>query len=185
MCRAGLMVTIWMAISGARPDWMASLTLWSVAPSRIVSEQERSSVVNANWLQSSMPAAISPFSISGNECGRSSMNRPRRSLSSTSSAVQASWSEAMPAAAKALIPSGKMAVSIVGDLAKIKADLGLVHEHGASEMSRYAKVLKGCDDMDLRVGIDTVLYRRTRMAGLQAVHDTVKEIEKACRGNPA
>jgi hypothetical protein len=39
--------------------------------------------------------------------------------------------------------------------------------------------------MDLRVGIDTVLYRRTRMAGLQAVHDTVKEIEKACRKNPA
>ena len=103
MWRAGLIVTHWIAISGVRPDWIARRTLWSVAPIFSVSEALRSSVAKATCDQSVRPRSIRPAMISGMECGLISMKMPWRSLSHTSSAVQPSWSEARPAAAKALM----------------------------------------------------------------------------------
>jgi TolB-like protein len=66
---------------------------------------------------------------------------------------------------------------------KIKKELGLKHDHRVKELERYAKGLKGCNDMDLRVGWDTILYVRARTMGIDAIPHTVKEIEKSCSGN--
>ena len=59
----------------------------------------------------------------------------------------------------------------------------MVSDHTVRTLDRYQKGLKGCVDMDLRVGLGGIVYRRTRMQGLVAGHATIKEIEKACRGN--
>jgi len=67
---------------------------------------------------------------------------------------------------------------------KIKGVLGLVHEHQASEILSWDKGLATCTDMPLRVGIDTVLNRRMRMLGLDAVPQIAAEVERHCRDNP-
>ncbi len=68
---------------------------------------------------------------------------------------------------------------------KIKHVLGLEMDHTARELARWAQALTTCEDMGFRVGIDTVVYRRVRMTGLQALSDTVSEVEKACHEHPA
>lgn len=64
---------------------------------------------------------------------------------------------------------------------KIKKQLGLARDNSIREYKRYQKGLKGCVDMDLRVGLRQALYRRLRVRGIKAVSETVAEIEKACR----
>jgi hypothetical protein len=52
MCRAGLIVAHWMAISGASPYSIACRTFQSLAPFSSVSDADRSSVVKAMFDQS-------------------------------------------------------------------------------------------------------------------------------------
>jgi hypothetical protein len=65
----------------------------------------------------------------------------------------------------------------------IKEELGLAQSHTTTGRERFAKGLKTCDDMDLRVGLSVILYRRLRVRGLAALEDVTAEVEKACRGN--
>lgn len=67
---------------------------------------------------------------------------------------------------------------------RIKQELGLVRKHDVSEMERYARGLQTCVDMDLRVGLATITYRRIRISGLEGVDQVVAEIEKHCQGKP-
>lgn len=66
---------------------------------------------------------------------------------------------------------------------KIEKELGLQHDHRVKELERYAKGLKACTDMDLRVGWSTILYVRARTMGIEAIPHTVEEIEKSCAGS--
>lgn len=66
---------------------------------------------------------------------------------------------------------------------EIKKHLGLAHDHELASLDRYAKGLKQCQDMDLRVGSGPAFSRRVRLQGLAGVHAVVAEIEKACKGN--
>jgi hypothetical protein len=68
---------------------------------------------------------------------------------------------------------------------KIKRVLGIEQDHVSRGLDAWARGLAGCDDMGMRVGIDTIVYRRFRMQGLAALETTVAEVEKACRGNKA
>ena len=67
---------------------------------------------------------------------------------------------------------------------KIKKQLGLSHDHQRSQLERYEKGLKGCADMDLRVGIGGMMPLRLRLAGLPGLLATVVEVEKHCKTNP-
>ncbi len=67
---------------------------------------------------------------------------------------------------------------------KIKGVLGLVHDHEASQLESWAKGLSTCTDMPLRVGIQTIIYRRMRMLGLEALPDIAAEVERACKDQP-
>lgn len=65
---------------------------------------------------------------------------------------------------------------------RIKEELGLKHSHTVRVLKRYQKGLTSCSkDMDLRVGLATVMYRRISLLGLRGIDVTIKEIEKACR----
>jgi TolB-like protein len=63
----------------------------------------------------------------------------------------------------------------------VKAQLGLSRSNTMRELKRYQKGLKGCKDMDLRVGLRGTFYRRMRLMGMAGLTQTIKEIEKACR----
>lgn len=63
----------------------------------------------------------------------------------------------------------------------IKEQLGLKRTHTSRTLKRYRKGLKSCKDMDLRVGLRTILSKRIRLLGLAGIQTTIKEIEKACR----
>ncbi|MEZ4363029.1 MAG: CsgG/HfaB family protein [Kofleriaceae bacterium] len=67
---------------------------------------------------------------------------------------------------------------------RIKEELGLVHQHGVSQLERYAKALQTCDDMDLRVPLGTISERRVRLRGLPGLDQLVDEIERRCKGKP-
>jgi TolB-like protein len=67
--------------------------------------------------------------------------------------------------------------------ATIQAQLGLKHDHTVRSLERYAKGLKECKDMDLRVGLGTASYRRMRLTGLRGIDQVVAEIETHCQGN--
>jgi TolB-like protein len=67
--------------------------------------------------------------------------------------------------------------------ATIQAQLGVKHDHTVRTLERYAKGLKECKDMDLRVGLGTAFYRRMRRAGLRGLDQVVAEVETHCQGN--
>lgn len=67
---------------------------------------------------------------------------------------------------------------------RIKEEPGLKHSHTTRVLKRYEKGLTGCKDMDLRVGLATVMHRRISLLGVAGIGATIKEIEKACRNKP-
>jgi len=80
-------------------------------------------------------------------------------------------------------PNGRQATSVER---RIKQLIGAEHEHSQGDRERWAKALKeGCaDDMDIRVGTDTVLSDRMRPLGLAALKAHAEELEKACKRTP-
>ncbi len=67
---------------------------------------------------------------------------------------------------------------------QIKTELGLDGSRLLTKLQRYARGLKQCKDMDLRVGMDGIIYQRMRLSGLAGIDQTVVEIEKHCKGHP-
>lgn len=67
---------------------------------------------------------------------------------------------------------------------RIKQQLGMVHHNATRKLDRYARGLKSCHDMDLRVGLGAILHRRLRISGIRALNQTIAEIEKQCRRQP-
>ncbi len=55
--------------------------------------------------------------------------------------------------------------------------------HDITTRERWAKALKGCDDMDIRVGSD-VSHRSVARQGLAGVQTFIGDLEKACLGKP-
>jgi TolB-like protein len=66
---------------------------------------------------------------------------------------------------------------------KIKRLLGAEHDNGRDKQERWAKALTTCDDMDIRVGSET-LDRKLRRMGLAALAAQAAELETACKPNP-
>ncbi|MBK7862470.1 MAG: hypothetical protein IPJ65_28440 [Archangiaceae bacterium] len=66
---------------------------------------------------------------------------------------------------------------------RIKRLLGAEHDHQRSRQERWAKALTTCDDMDIRVGMET-LERKLRRFGLAALALQAAELEKACQPTP-
>lgn len=52
-------------------------------------------------------------------------------------------------------------------------------DHEQSQRERWAKALRDCDEMDLRVGVQSI-DGRLRRAGLNALEEVAQEVEKAC-----
>jgi TolB-like protein len=52
-------------------------------------------------------------------------------------------------------------------------------DHEQSQRERWVKALKECDDMDLRVGVQSIDWR-LRRSGLKALEEVAQELEKAC-----
>ncbi|MCC6624846.1 MAG: hypothetical protein IT385_26590, partial [Deltaproteobacteria bacterium] len=68
---------------------------------------------------------------------------------------------------------------------RIKALLGIEPDATTRDLESWARGLAGCLDMSLRVGIDKIIYQRTRARGLAALAETVDEVERACAGQPS
>jgi len=67
---------------------------------------------------------------------------------------------------------------------RIKGLLGVEHDHETSELASWSNGLQVCTDMPFRVGINTVMYRRMRMLGLDALPEVAAEVERHCKGKP-
>lgn len=52
-----------------------------------------------------------------------------------------------------------------------------------SKFEDWGRALKGCNDMDIRKGIDVINRRSTRL-GLGAIPQAIAELDKACKGKP-
>jgi TolB-like protein len=66
---------------------------------------------------------------------------------------------------------------------EIKKLLGAVHDNSRDKQERWAKALTSCEDMDIRVGMDT-LGRKVARLGLKGLDAQAAELEKACKQTP-
>jgi hypothetical protein len=64
---------------------------------------------------------------------------------------------------------------------QIERELGMKSDNSRKDRERYAKGLKTCDDMDLAVGMRTIISERVRLRGFAGVEQTVDEIVRACK----
>lgn len=66
----------------------------------------------------------------------------------------------------------------------IKQQLGLKHNFEIDRRKTYRLGLKTCDSWKVHVGHSNVISQRVRYLGLQALPQTLKEVEKVCKGSP-
>jgi TolB-like protein/tetratricopeptide (TPR) repeat protein len=76
-----------------------------------------------------------------------------------------------------LFPSSQAAPRAEEEIKKV---LGAVYDNSREKQERWAKALSGCDDMDIRVGMDTLSRKLSRM-GLKGLDAQAAELEKACK----
>jgi TolB-like protein len=66
---------------------------------------------------------------------------------------------------------------------EIKRVLGASHDNSRDKQERWAKALTTCDDMDIRVGMES-LHRKIARYGLKGLDAQAAELEKACKVTP-
>jgi TolB-like protein len=66
---------------------------------------------------------------------------------------------------------------------QIKRVLGATHDNSREKQERWAKALTTCEDMDIRVGMES-LHRKIARSGLKGLDAQAAELEKACKVTP-